>query len=468
MALAQAALSGGLLSLSYALHPQAWAAWLAPAPLLAAALAGPPRWAWRLGALAGLLCGVSTFGYYMAVPGLIATVIIGLLHVLLWGGAARLAVSVARRRSPVAAVFVLPMALAGIEALILAVSPHGSAGSLGYSQMEVLPVIQVAALGGLPAMVFVVLLPGSWLGLALAGRLGAPVPGRGLIGAGLAVAVIVTASLGFGVWRLAQPLEGPRTRVALLATDRFAREPKDWARVWAAYGPAAEAVAPRGGVLVLPEKIALLSSAQAEIAADQLADLARRKGVVVVAGLEVREADGTFRNRAFAAGPTGRVETYDKQHLVPGLEARDRPGRDDLLLEVGPLRLGLAICKDLHFPDLGRRYGAKGAGLMLVPAWDFVTDAWLSDRLTALRGVEGGYSIARATREGISSLSDSRGRIFAEALSGPGMTVVTGGLPTGRTPTLYSRIGDLFGWVCLAACTVLIGLRGPSRSGRPS
>jgi apolipoprotein N-acyltransferase len=256
--------------------------------------------------------------------------------------------------------------------------------------------------------------------------------------------------------------------VALLATDRFVREPGTWEEVWAAYGPAAEAAAPAGGVLVLPEKIALLSPPQAAAAAGQLADLARRRQALVLAGLELQETDGTFRNRAILAGPDGRVRTYDKQHPVPGLEARDRPGRTDLLVEAGPARIGAAICKDMHFPDLGRRYGAKGAGLMLVPAWDFVSDAWLSSRLTALRGVEGGYSLARATREGISSLSDSRGRILAQAMSGPGMTVVRGELPVTRAPTLYSRIGDLFGWACLAGSVAVMVLRGPSRPGRPS
>lgn len=467
-ALLLAALSGSLLSLSYALQPLAWAAWLAPTPLLAAAVAGPQGRAWGLGALAGLLCGVSTFGYYTSVPGPVATVIIGLLHVLLWGGAARFAAGVARRWPAVLAVFALPTFLAGIEALILAASPHGSAGSLGYSQMALLPVIQVAALGGLPAVVFLVLAPGSWLGLAIARRLGAPLPARGLTAAGLLVAAVTAAGLGFGAWRLAQQEEGPRIPVALLATDRFAREPEDWAQVWAAYGLAAEAAAPAGGVLVLPEKIALLSVTEADRAAAQLADLAARRRAVVLAGVEVRRADGVFRNRAILAAPDGRVHLYDKQHPVPGLEARIRPGREDLIVHTPVGQLGVAICKDMHFPDLGRRYGDKGAGLMLVPAWDFVQDAWLSDRLTALRGVEGGYSIARATREGISSLSDNRGRILAEAASGPGMTVVRGDLPVLRTPTLYSWIGDLFGWACLAGCVALVALRAPSRSGRPS
>ena len=77
------------------------------------------------------------------------------------------------------------------------------------------------------------------------------------------------------------------------------------------------------------------------------------------------------------------------------------------------MRTGVAICKDMHFPALGRENAVQGAALMLVPAWDFDRDGWMSDRLTArltaLRGVESGFAIARSTRGGVSSVSDRFG-----------------------------------------------------------
>jgi apolipoprotein N-acyltransferase len=59
---------------------------------------------------------------------------------------------------------------------------------------------------------------------------------------------------------------------------------------------------------------------------------------------------------------------------------------------------GMEICKDMDFPLLSRQYANEGAGLMLVPAWDFVTDGWLHGRMAILRGVESGFSVARAPR----------------------------------------------------------------------
>lgn len=51
---------------------------------------------------------------------------------------------------------------------------------------------------------------------------------------------------------------------------------------------------------------------------------------------------------------------------------------------------------------------------MLVPAWDFVADLWQHGQIAVMRGVEDGFSIARAAKQGYLTVSDNRGRIVAE------------------------------------------------------
>ena len=155
---------------------------------------------------------------------------------------------------------------------------------------------------------------------------------------------------------------------------------------------------------------------------------------------------------------------YDKQRLVPGLEARDTPGAVPLVLTVCGTRVGVAICKDMHAPDLGRAYSRLGAQVMVVPAFDFDRDGWLSDRLSALRGVESGYAIVRASRHGVSSVSDRYGRILAEASSASeGVVVLRGEAPLSGNPTIDSHIGDAVGWALLLAALSLglVMWRGP-------
>ena len=164
-----------------------------------------------------------------------------------------------------------------------------------------------------------------------------------------------------------------------------------------------------------------------------------------------------------------RPSEYVKRHLIPGIEDRYRPGRIATLIEGAP-RTGLAICKDMDFTATGRENGRLGARLLLVPAWDFKVDAWLHSRMAILRGVESGFAIARAARDGSLTLSDDRGRVVAEAPSTAEGSVATvvGDVPVRDTTTFYARFGDWFAQVslALAAICILLATIPARRSGR--
>jgi apolipoprotein N-acyltransferase len=93
-----------------------------------------------------------------------------------------------------------------------------------------------------------------------------------------------------------------------------------------------------------------------------------------------------------------------------------------------------------------------------VPAWDFGEDGEYAARLSSVRSVETGMPMLRAAREGLLTISDAYGRVVAEKASAP----LPGATLLGRVPaaapgtTLYSRIGDLFGWLCTAVALVLM------------
>ena len=69
--------------------------------------------------------------------------------------------------------------------------------------------------------------------------------------------------------------------------------------------------------------------------------------------------------------------SYEKHHLLPPFESNLTPGTSLTLLHKPSATWGVAICKDMDFTGLSRQYGKAGAGLMLVPGWDFNLDrAW--------------------------------------------------------------------------------------------
>lgn len=460
-----ALISGALLAQAYSLNPFWPLAWIAPIPLLIAAV-GAPRWsAFGLGALAGVLSMALMATYFVQLAGIGPTLVIALSKALIWG-AVTLAVRGASQHLPAwAAVFVFPTLMAGIETLTAAISPHSTAGSLAYSQMDFSPAIQAAALGGVPAIVFVLSLFASAI-VFLTGKrvLAAVVP-----------ALMVIAAIAYGYGRGAiesrdVPLaEAVEIKVALLAGDDFDFEAADWRPTWEAYINAAERALQDGArIVVVPEKIATIQAVDEAEATAQFAALAQIYEATIVVGAIARTPEAAS-NRAYFITPDGGTRLYDKQHMIPGLESEFTPGNAILFSDVGGVRIGVAVCKDMDFPDLARQYGAQGTALMLVPAWDFDRDAWLHSRMAILRGVENGFSIVRSARNGVMTVSDAYGHVSAQAASRAHVATLAASIVTPRhVPTLYTRIGDTFGWLCalLAAMLVTLTIRASRRAGQ--
>jgi len=449
-------LGGALLAASYALHPLWWAAWLAPPALLVAA-SGRARNVWIASVVAGATATVPLIPYYLSLlgPGLIANVM--LLRIVLLAITLGLTRFASARLPLGLAMLAFPGLIAAFEQIMLAFSVNGAAGSIAYSQSDMPALIQVAALGGVPGVAFLILLPGSVAGLLMTRAW----PAAQRVGA---IAALVLLGLAVALFSAVHMRRDSGTiHAVMLATDRFQGIPTDWVRVWAAYAPAVRAQAPRGGLVVLPEKIALLDPAAAQSAARDVAAAAKASGATLVVGVEIK--GGSYRNRALIAAPDGRVAWYDKQRMVPHLEDRDIPGSTPFFGTIDGVPFGVAICKDMHIPSIGREYTGQ-VGLMAVPAWDFGRDGWMGARMTAMRAVESGYAIARAARDGLVGGYDSAGRVIAESPSTDGMAVARVTMPARPHRTLYARIGDAFGWTCVASLALLAGWAGYARLRR--
>ena len=455
-------ISGALLAQAYGLNPFWPLAWIAPLPLLIAVIGATRLGAFAYGALAGVLSMALMFANFLDLGGLAPALIVTLIKAATWGAMA-LAVRAAARHLPApAAIFVFPALMAGVETVIAALSPHGSAGSLAYSQMDFIPAIQTASLGGAPAIAFIVTLFASLIAFLI---------GKRALIAAIAPASLVAGTLGYGVFRVPLPVTPAANEplhtisATLLAGDQFSGVPDDWRAVWNAYTPQIERAADENRrMILLPEKIAFIEPGERAAAIEQLAEIARRRDLLLIAGADDETESGRF-NRAFVFTP-GDWQSYDKRHMIPGFESHFARGDGDLIFAHQGVRYGVAICKDMDFPALGRRYA--GVEIMLVPAWDFTTDAWLHSRMAMLRGVENGYAVVRSARNGVLTVSDAYGRVLQEAPSGP-QTAYNVTIPTDAPgATLYARIGDVFGWAMLALAAVLIGwtIRARRRAGQ--
>lgn len=453
-----AAMAAGL-PLYWVLGPQpvAWLCWCAPLPVLWLVLRSSRRDATWIGALAALLGLSSNLTYLRLLMPLPAVLAVLVAKTLLWVLVLLLTRRAVLRYQHGWTVLAYPLLSVALDTLMARLLPDGNWGSLAYSQADFLPMLQVAALAGVPALLFLLCLVPSALALLL-------MPGRRHLQPALWTAMLVLLAWAGGAARLhAAVPAAPGPLVGLAVIDDFLAPRMPPARaeaVWNRYVQQVELLAGQGAtVVLLPEKIATLTPAAAAPLQQRFSALARRLGIWITVGIALHDGDGK-RNLAWLFSPDGASpDGYQKHHLAP-------PERDFLAggsYQVQPVagqRMGLAICKDMHFAALGHAYGAAGASTMLVPAWDFGLDAWMGARMTLVRGVENGYAVVRASREGLLTVSDAYGRVVAEGASSslPGATLLAA-LPGPAAAAPWARwLGPLFGWLCVAASALLLAM----------
>lgn len=174
----------------------------------------------------------------------------------------------------------------------------------------------------------------------------------------------------------------------------------------------------------------------------KLRDLAREKGINLLFGAPGLEAEPGLApeeyplfNRAHLISAMGRdIGAYEKEHLVPFGEYPpswiNLPFLDFFLAQVGDftpgvrtrplsvdgIALGVLICYETIFPELSQKRVEQGANVLI----NISNDAWFGLtsapeqhlQLTAMRAVEQGRYLLRATNTGISSVVDPWGRIL--------------------------------------------------------
>jgi apolipoprotein N-acyltransferase len=212
----------------------------------------------------------------------------------------------------------------------------------------------------------------------------------------------------------------------------------------------------------------------------EVADAIRLVGAPTLVGA-IREAPGDrFYNQVLMYSAEGRLAgRYTKNHLVPfgeyvpfhsvlGWTQRYRRGNADLaagrgirVFRVDGASVGTPICFENAFPDLFRRFVAKGAGLMMVSTNDssFLFSPASREHviMSQLRAVETGRWVVHAAISGQSAIVDPRGHVVAST----GLferTILRATVPVETSRTLYVRWGDWFPWACgIGALLALTG-----------
>jgi apolipoprotein N-acyltransferase len=167
-----------------------------------------------------------------------------------------------------------------------------------------------------------------------------------------------------------------------------------------------------------------------------------------------------LENKIVLIQPDGQIAwEYFKAHPVPGGEAAISITRDGKLrrLDTPYGRLSAVICFDADFPRLLQQAGALDADVVLDPSNDWrAIDPWHT-QMASFRAIEEGVSLVRHTSHGLSAAYDYQGRRLAamDHYQSADYTMVSE-VPTRGVRTIYSRLGDWFGWLCIAVLLLLL------------
>lgn len=221
-------------------------------------------------------------------------------------------------------------------------------------------------------------------------------------------------------------------------TPQFPGREENWRRIrsWAEASEADVVLFPElsscGYCYEGPEEIRGYTDPPASLA--PLEEIARRRDRLIVGGF-AEEAGGALYNSAYVVSPEG-TQVYRKIHLWNKEKAIFRPGSEPLVLEFQGHRLGIEVCYDLQFPELGSWYSHKGVEALLIPM------AWAEEPTGPLSGLQpySHLAVATAFSHGIFVAVANRTGLERDALF-PGESSLTD--PYGRMERIGSEEGIL-------------------------
>jgi apolipoprotein N-acyltransferase len=386
----------------------------------------------------------------------------------------------------------------------------GSWGSIVYTQIENLPLMQIASVTGMWGLTFIIYWFSSLVVFCFDNSWKpAEVRTPAAAYTGLVVLIVL-----FGVWRINAPQAGSIETVrvagvtgrnyeilAVVYEDAFSKKANvDFSRLTQTSPELQELNKGLAAFIEDPYSDRFLKSRQAlENFQDSMFHIAAREakaGARIIAfsealmftfknteGILIRKAEafarqnnvtllltlGSFipgkpefgskylENKAIMINPHGNIENiFFKNKPVPVVEP-SVPGDGEIpIYNSMHGKLATSICYDADFPSLLRKAGQQKADILLLPSGDWREVSPYHANMSRLRAIENGFSILRPVSGATSIACDHTGRILASRdFYDDNEKVVSAYLPVRGCRTIYASFGNYFPWLCLAAGVLL-------------
>jgi apolipoprotein N-acyltransferase len=265
-------------------------------------------------------------------------------------------------------------------------------------------------------------------------------------------------------WEITAPAAADRILSPDLSVTEY-EQVRDWfIRVQDAYFEHSLREAQAGAkIIVWPENNLLVFKKDEDTFLERARGFAQEHAIFLLMGMATFDlsAPHPVHNHAVLVDPAGNIAySYTKTIAVPGWEASTILRGNGLIpvADTSYGRIASAICYDLDFPQLIQQVGQSQVDILLVPTYDWQAIGPLHQRMAEFRAIENGVAMFRITRVGRSSAVDPYGHPLAAMDNQAEQdTVMVAQVTTYRAFTLYSIIGDLFAWLCVAGLLTSIG-----------
>lgn len=369
-------------------------------------------------------------------------------------------------------------------------------GSMGYTQWNNLPAIQIASITGVHGVSFIVVLLNATIADIIhtyfisKNQLTTPKTSSRFtfhVSHIIPIAIVI-ACLAYGTQVLSKSTDtASDVKIALVPGNVPQIEkwdPAYWPQIFERYMNLVKAAdAEEPDLIVLPET-ALRGEVfifERNIYLQELKQILNDRQIYLLTGTFHKSSEKKMYNSVFLLSPDGeKIGSYSKIHLVPfgeyvpitrhlpnfiQLSSGFEPGKSIDLFPIPHTenrQMGVVICFESVFPDLFRKFVKKGASVMGI----LTNDAWFDGTaapeqhfaMAPFRAVENRVAVFRCANGGISCIIDAFGRtITTRIVASDAENFLIGRVPLkNHGGTIYTRYGDWFPILCFLVSVLLI------------
>jgi apolipoprotein N-acyltransferase len=351
------------------------------------------------------------------------------------------------------------------------ISPYGSFGASGYTQVSIPVIMQLASITGLWGITFLI----NWFASVVVWAWEQDFNWQQVrVGAG-AYAVILLMVVIYGGGRLLLAPDADETVTvtsftlaethagelfALLAEDEAAFRTQTTATHKAYLDRSVQAAREGAEIVMWPEQAGFGLEADVLALIERGQTIAQEEGIYLAMPVFTifPDRDRQIENKLFIADPNGEIVI---EHVKYGGNAIEGTLKGDEVLQAVDTpygRLSGIICWDTDYQWVVTQIGQMDVDILLSPSLVWEEMGPMHAAMATFRAVENGVVVVRQEDQGLSIAVDAYGRTLATADHFDGERTLIIDVPVASSiTTLYPQIGDIIGILSQPGLLIMAG-----------